>query len=909
MTDYSPSSEICPSSMQSELEEVIDQVLLRATTHAQAGEFEEAMSLYQAVLRIQPEHPIACQHLALLELQALRVSLGLVYFQMDAEHSLENAKHWLALIDALMCGEQSSLVMDVVTLAAQLRLDSGVVRLLEERARSPLAQGVRDGLLTSYPEEKLMEIKTKAKLGDASASLDEVDVIVSLYSQGQYQETEALARSLIYRCPDNGFAWKVLGAVLQMQGQVEQAVLAMQKALDFLPNDAEAYSNLGMVLQGQAKLAESEPYLRHAILLKPDYAEAHANLGLTLHNLGRYAEAEACLRMALTIKPDFVQAHSNLAFNLQQQGRITEAEHSMRRAQLLEPDSAIGCFNLANILRQQGNLESTEMYLYQSLKLKPDFAKAHNNLGCLYKNQGRLSESETSHRKAIYHDPENALLHNNLGVVLNEVGKLREAEVSLRNALRIDPDLAEAHNNLALVCEGLGLFSDANKAYLRALELRDKFALAHSNLLFFLSHDEHIDANSLFLEHCRFGEKFELSLQEGLTEHVNLPDPDRSLRIGFVSGDFRNHAVSYFFEPVLAKLATDQDLVLHAYYNCNVNDDVTKRLRDKFRYWNSVAELSDADVEKNIRADGIDILIDLSGHTAYNRLPLFARKPAPIQLSWIGYPGTTGLQSMDYILTDRYFSPEGEFDHLYTEKIVRLPASAPFMPFPDAPEVNALPALSNCYITFGSFNRASKITKAVIEVWARLLRSAPSSKLIIGAMPKNANFKYIEDIFLMNGVARERISFFERCDMPEYLNKLRNIDICLDTFPYNGGTTTWHSLWMGIPTITKIGATSASRSGICILSHVALQRFAVKTEGEYVAEGVYWSENLSELANLRGDLRNRMRNSATLNPTLIADSVRSALRLMWQKWCAGLAPVSFSVALPKTKAENGDVDE
>jgi hypothetical protein len=296
---------------------------------------------------------------------------------------------------------------------------------------------------------------------------------------------------------------------------------------------------------------------------------------------------------------------------------------------------------------------------------------------------------------------------------------------------------------------------------------------------------------------------------------------------------------------------------------------------------------------QQIRADGIDILIDLSGHTRNNRLLTFARKPAPIQASWIGYPGTTGLQAMDYYLADRFLLPPGLFDGQFTEKIVRLPGTAPFCPAQESPPVNALPALTNGCITFGSFNRLNKITRPVVALWSRLMSAVPGSKMLMGAMPEGDDHSGLIDWFAREGIARERLSFHPRSGIAAYLELHHQVDICLDTFPYNGGTTTLHAIWMGVPTLTLAGGTVPARQGAALLGHVGLEEFVAQDAADFVRKGLRWTGDVAALAELRSGLRERFAHSALGRPELIAAGLESALRTMWQRWCAGLPPESF----------------
>jgi protein O-GlcNAc transferase len=275
----------------------------------------------------------------------------------------------------------------------------------------------------------------------------------------------------------------------------------------------------------------------------------------------------------------------------------------------------------------------------------------------------------------------------------------------------------------------------------------------------------------------------------------------------------------------------------------------------------------------------------------------FARKPAPVQVSWIGYPGTTGLSAVDYYLADRYFLPPGKFDSQFTEKLVYLPASAPFLPDKGAPAVNSLPATINGHLTFGSFNRITKLRPSVIELWSRLLRALPTARMLLGGMPQDdSGANALIDWFASEGIARERLSFHPRSNLAAYLDLHRQVDICLDTFPYTGGTTTNHALWMGVPTLTLAGQTAPGRQGAANLGYVGLDGFVAEDAADFQAKGLYWAGHLTELAQIRAGLRGRWEQSPVRKPEVIAEGVAQALRIMWQRWCAGLPPDSFEVA-------------
>ena len=406
-------------------------------------------------------------------------------------------------------------------------------------------------------------------------------------------------------------------------------------------------------------------------------------------------------------------------------------------------------------------------------------------------------------------------------------------------------------------------------------------------------------ASALFAAHRQFGEHFEKPLCAVWPRLLNHPDPDRSLRVGFVSGDFCNHSVARYIEPVFKRLAEFADLELHAYANNPGEDAVTQRLRGYVQNWHAVASLSDSELSEKIACEGIDILIDLSGHTARNRLYTFARKPAPIQASWCGYPGTTGLQGIDYYLVDRHFLPRGQFDRYFSEKLVYLSALTPFLPEPSAPLVNDLPALATGSLTFGSFARLGKINAATLGMWSQLLLALPESKLLVGAVTPvgGGPTRLIEQLAAL-GVARERLILHPRCGLDEYLTLHQQVDICLDTYPFTGLTTSNHALWMGVPVLTIAGPTPPARQGAWIMEQLGLQAFVATDTADFVQKGVYWSNHLAELATVRATLRSRWLQSDSRNPDKIAAGLAAALRHMWRRWCAGLPAESFEINSP-----------
>ena len=580
------------------------------------------------------------------------------------------------------------------------------------------------------------------------------------------------------------------------------------------------------------------------------------------------------------------------------QGRINEAGALARALTAQFPAWGFGFKALAITLHVQGEIDAALASMLEAARLLPDDAEVHNNLGLVLTNLRRAVEAEAALRRALALAPDYAEAHNNLAIALYDQGRLAAAGTSVQRALALKPDYVKALNNLGMVLQAQSRMGEAVAAYRRTLALHPLYADAHSNLLFCLSQVDNVDSADLMAELARYADHFEAPLRAHWPAHANSRDGERVLRVGIVSGDLRDHPVAAFLEPVLAVLARSPSLSLHAYSNHAAEDAVSARLQPLFASWTRIAGMDDDSVAARIGQDAIDILIDLSGHTAHNRLPVFARKPAPLQASWIGYPGSTGLAAMDYYLTDSYMLPPGQFDRQFTERLAHLPVSAPFLPSPLSPSVNHLPALDNGYLTFGSFNRPSKLSRPVIALWSRVLRAVPSARMLLAAMPADSANDEIAAMFALNGVARRRLDFYPRADMASYLALHHRVDVCLDTFPYSGGTTTLHAAYMGVPTLTLAGDTPAGRQGASIMRHCGLPEFIAGDEAEFTAIGAALPADLGQLAAIRASLRARFATPTSADMDGVGLGVELALRAMWRRWCDDLPPAPLQISLP-----------
>jgi protein O-GlcNAc transferase len=717
--------------------------------------------------------------------------------------------------------------------------------------------------------------------------------LIALFNAGQHAELEQRARQMSAQYPGSGFVWKVLGTALLVQNKDGRE--ALERAVALLPGDVEALSNLGNLQKAQGLLDEAAASYHRAATLRPDYVAAHYNLGIALAELGRHDEAVSSYRQAIALQPAWADAHYNLGLALSQMGQDAAAVESYRQALRLQPRHIDALFNQGVALKALARLEEAATSYRRVLAFKPDHAAAHCNLGAVLEAQGKLTEALSSYRQAVRLQPDFAAAHCNAGNVLKAHGQLDAALDSYHQALRHQPDLATAHSNLGNALKDLGRLGDAVAAYREALRCDPQDTDARSNLLLCLNYMPG-QADALLLdEACAFG-AIAAQVGQPLRNWPNARDAHKPLRIGLVSGDLCHHPVGFFLQGVLPALRSvaAERLALYAYATHTVRDALTKRLKASCHGWCEAAQLSDAQLAEQIRADGIDILIDLSGHTAYNRLPMFARKPAPVQASWLGYFATTGVAAIDHFIADPHTLPEGH-EAQFTEHIWRLPDTRFCFSPPDAAlAVSPLPALSQGHITFGCFNNLSKMNDAVVALWARVLHAVPGSRLMLKAEHLNgASLQHsVTQRFAAHGIEATRLSLTGPSPRAEYLAAYQHIDIGLDPFPFTGGTTTAESLWMGVPVLTLAGERLVARQGVGLLMNAGLPDWVASNADDYVARAAAHASALPALAALRAGLRQQALASPVFDAARFAGHLDAALRGMWVQWCEAAQAMS-----------------
>jgi len=703
---------------------------------------------------------------------------------------------------------------------------------------------------------------------------------------------------------------------LRDSGRWPEAELELRTALAESPR-AEVHFQLGIVLQMQDRLDQAETAYREAIAALPSHAEAHNGLGVVLHRLGRDEESLAAHEQSLSLNPGFVDAHNNAAVALQILGRVEDAIGHYARALVLAPAHPGLHFNRAAAVERLGRLEEAEAGYRQALELAPGLALAQNNLGALLRRRGRTEEALEIFSRALALQPELAQARLNLAYALIELGRFEEGLVEMDRYLAGRPKDANELLQRGRALEQLGRFPEAKECYLQALEstpglaegymrlggvlrhvgdhdeaianLRRAVDLAPDSvqnwtgLLFALNYADGIAPPEIYAAHREFGRRFTPTAVQ--SDHANAPDPERRLRVGYVSGDFRTHAVAQFTEPVLEH-HDRKSVEIFCYYTLNRGDAATDRFRRHADCWREVHALSDDALADQIRADGIDVLVDLSGHTAFNRLLVFARKPAPVQATWLGYLNTTGLPAMDWRITDRHAAPAGLLEAYHSERLVRLPHCQWCYREPEgAPGVTERSSTAPGRVVFAAFTNPSKITRELIGLWSELLARVPGASLLLLGQGVDSIAGEFRARFARHGVAAERIVLQGSKSFPEYLALHGEVDIMLDTFPYTGGTTSCHALWMGVPFVTLTGGTSTSRGGASLLNTIGLPDLVADSPERYLEIAENLANDAARLRELRAGLRARMLASPLMDIPEFTRSLERAFRSMWQSWC------------------------
>lgn len=699
---------------------------------------------------------------------------------------------------------------------------------------------------------------------------------------GELDEAKAIYLDVLSSDPENPDAWHLLGMTLHAANEHNAAIECLQNADQLVPNHPDILSNLGLVFRAAGNLDRARQHLEQASQVQPNSETIHNNLGTVYLELGELEAAESQFETAISLNESFDNAAMNLGNVWQRLGKYRDAERIYRQALLNQPENVSVLTNLGEALRNQGKWEESVEVLEQVIKLAPDQIETRLNLGRSLINLRRLPEAELHFNELISQHPGLPKPYHYLGKLKLEQRDFEQAELNIERALELDEKDMFARSSLGFACIETGQLKKAENCFREVVRTAPKMSDAHGSLLFLMSSSVQTMPNELFDETKKWAASH--GNVERLGPHQNSKQLNRKLKIGYVSPDLRNHAVVSFFKPVLQS-HDSKCFETYCYAEIASPDAVTEQLISNSDHWYYTKGLSNRQVAEKIMNDQIDILVDLAGHTANNRLIAFAHRPAPVQVTWIGYPNTTGLDSIDYRLTCDVQNPINE-PTFHTEELIRMPfGSFCFSRPSNAPDVGSLPAEKNGYVTFGSLHRPLKISEKARDYWAEVLKSCPNSKMLIFNTRFNA--ESTEELFgaLENrGISRDRIDIQNQYEGDSYLNIYKKIDIGLDVTPWAGATTTMEALWMGVPVIAFYGDRRSARSTAAIMKNVGHEEWVAYSAEQYVELATNFSSDVPQLARLRKSLRTDT-ESTIVNATKFTRELERTFRTMWETWC------------------------
>lgn len=679
-------------------------------------------------------------------------------------------------------------------------------------------------------------------------------------------------------------------------GDLERAVACCRKALALAPGSAPALLQLGNSLGRQDQYPEAIAAYREALAAKPDFVDALVNLGDALHRCGKLDDAIACCEHAIALDPGIPEAHFNLGNARKDQGRLEEAAACYQRALALAPELAAAHVNLGNLIVKQGRPGEALGSFRKALALDPGLMVAYYNLGHAAYKAGDLAAAKAALERYLDVWPNDEAALTILGEVRWFLSELDGARDCFERSLKQNPDSATAHNGLANVLRNQARHREALEQYELAIRCDMNPLGVFQNLLFCMMCTGDFSARQILDKHREFAERFEKPLLALQRPHENDPNPERRLRLGYMSPDLRTNIVGDFIEPVL-RHHDRAGFETHCYFTGAIRDGATERIAALSDRWHDVHQLSESEIADRIRSDGIDVLVDLCGHAPGNRILVYARKPAPVQVSYLDYSTTTGLASMDYRITTEYCDPSGVADRYYSEKLYRLGRTCwtynPSVALPVSP----LPLKANRAVTFGSFNSFYRVTGAVLDAWSRVLRSVPHSRLLVVGVAEGSTQAALLDFFARAGIAAERIAMYGVVPFGRYHELVREADVALAPFPYNGTTTMLDCLWNGVPVVAmKGGETFYSRMACSVLEEMELSGLIAGDADEYVRIAADLVSDADRLEALRQSLRARLERSPMRDFAGFTTDLESAYRSMWRSWCAVRTSASLSTS-------------
>jgi predicted O-linked N-acetylglucosamine transferase (SPINDLY family) len=601
---------------------------------------------------------------------------------------------------------------------------------------------------------------------------------------------------------------------------------------------------------------------------------------------GRIEVACRRYRAAMTLAPGYAPAYLNLGAALEADGDAAGAFAVYQASLGADGDNPFAHYNVGRLHHARGESRAAEAHLRRALQRKPDFSEALITLAAVLDARQDAKGAATLLEQAVALAPGHGGAWYNYGELLWRLERYDDAEDALRRALEIEPRFIPAWHLLGNLLRGTSRVDDALQTFASARRLEpERFDLESMELLS-LTLTDALSAQELFERHRAFGARLEAAVPARAAPNARRADADRRLRIGYVSCDFNRHPVAWFLLPLLER-HDRAGFEAVCYFTGDKVDEITAQVRVAADGWREATKLTDAELAQQVAHDAIDVLVDLTGHAGALRLGVFALQPAPVQASWLGYLGSTGLSRMQYRLTDARADPPGVAGSMHTEKLVHLPHSLwCYRPVHDEPHAAAPPGTARGFATFGSFNHAPKLSAAARRLWAEILRGAPGARLVVVGFPEGRARQALLREFADAGVDGSRLTVLPRVSFGDYLRQFNEVDLALDSMPYGGGTTTFDTLWMGVPVVTLAGERSGGRSSASILGALGQHDWVAATPEDYVRRAIAHAADFARLAELRATLRARLRTSPLMDEAGFARDMEQAYRAMWRTWCA-----------------------
>lgn len=845
------------------------------------NDLQGAQDYLAKAVDLAPAEPGAATQLALVladmddHIAALAVldrALGMVPGQPDLLLTRASLQRRFGDLEGAVATAQMATAFDSGSARAQYALGLGLAQLRE-------AAAARDAFAKA--------VEMEPEFADAWVNLGVVEKELGAFDAADMSYARALKLK-----PDDAITHNNYANLLMSRGKIDQAIKSYQRALNLEPGYVDANVNLALAYREEGDAAKSLAALEALAVDNPEHVSVLNSYGNALRHAERFAEAQSILESAIALNPEHAEAHNNLGLVLTLLGMREEAKLSFHRAVELRPDMPVLANNYGTLLLKMFHLDQAIEQLNRAVELDAGYLDAWVNLGVAHFMLGNYDEAVSAYREAIAQDPDNAFAHYSLGVALLEQQDLPDAVSEIEHALNVNPGNVMALNTLGVALLDQHRVAEAQEVMARAAEADTMSAPVYaSNHLFTSLYLPEIDNQHIFDMHKAFGLRFSSGKPDVSKPHMQVRDPNRKLRLAYMSPDFRGHSVAFFMEALLEKHDRSAfEIIL--YSNTTRVDGVTEAMEQAADIWVETAGLTDQALVDRIRADEIDILVNLGGHTSGNRLVACGQKPAPVQIEYLGYPDTSGVTAMDYRLSDAQADPVGEADARCVETLLRLPDCFHcYRPTTKAPAPASAPHVERGYVTYGSFNVLPKLNELVVEAWSEILKQVPNSRLYLKCkqLKTDSVRARVRGYFKDAGVDPARIDMDAFVpSVQDHLNKYAGIDLGLDTFPYNGTTTTCEALWMGVPVLSVEGYRHTGRVGLSLLHAVGLHNEFVAPDVEtYIARAVAWGQNPGRLADVRVGLRERMASSPLRDEIGFTRQLERVYREVWRTWCEG----------------------